>query len=135
MRLHAQKKGKAGEVELCAWLDENLRLPELRAFGKKTERQYNQADGHSTDIIIEDFIIEVKRREILDLQSWWHQVMVAKKNHPDENLIPVVAFRQNRKRWEFLLPANLIGLDKGFIRLTERTFITFANNLIWDKES
>jgi hypothetical protein len=123
MSLHAQKKGKRGEVEFCAWLNEN--------FGIKTERNYNQADGTSSDVIIADFIFEVKRRESLSLSSWWHQVVVAAKNHKDKNLIPVVAFRQNRQPWEFLLPAYLLQrCELGYIRVNERVFIQFARNLI-----
>lgn len=123
MPLHAQKKGKRGEVEFCAWLNRHLNI--------KTERNYNQADGTSSDIIIADFIIEVKRRESLDLDAWWHQIVVAKKNHEDENLIPVVAFRKNRHPWSFLVPAYLIhGLELGYIQMNERVFLQFARGLV-----
>lgn len=131
--VNACKKGKRGEDELCEWLDKNLRLPEKREHGERTRRNTFQASGTDTDIIVEDFIIEVKRQETLKLKDFWWQVCIAAKNHPNKDLIPVVAFRQNRKPWEFLLPAKLIGLEKGFIRLTEGTFIEFAEKLIWDK--
>jgi len=125
-------KGKRGEDELCKWLDDNLRLPEKREHKEATRRNTFQASGTDTDVIVEDFIIEVKRQETLKLKDFWWQVCIAAKNHPNKDLIPVVAFRQNRKPWEFLLPAKLIGLEKGFVRVTESTFIEFAEKLIWE---
>ena len=119
---HAQKKGKRGEVEFCKWLNEH--------FGIYTERNYNQADGTSSDVIIDDFIFEVKRRESLNLDSWWHQIVVAKKNHENQELIPIVAFRQNNKPWEFLIPAKIIGIELGYMRLKERVFIQFARKVL-----
>lgn len=121
MALHAQKKGKRGEVELCEWIQQNL--------GITTEREYNQADGGSADIIIENFLIEVKRRESLNLYQWWSQVKNAHKQH-EEFLIPVVAFRQNRKPWEFLIPAEFIKIDRGFLRVSETVFKLWAKKVI-----
>lgn len=123
MALHAQRKGKRGENEFCKWLDKNLYNE------KESNRNYNQADGHSSDVITDDFVFEVKRREGIDLQSWWHQVVVAKKRLPGD-LIPVVAFRQNRKPWEFLVPASVIGVKLGYIRLTEAVFLEWARCIV-----
>ena len=119
----AQKKGKAGEKEFCKWLLDN--------FGIEVERNYNQSDGSSADVIVDDFIFEIKRQESLDFSSWWHQVVVAKKNHKSEELIPVVAFRQNNKKWQFLIPANLIyGLEKGYLICNEIVFKQFMRNVL-----
>jgi len=113
--INSIKKGKSGEVEFCTWLFDN--------FGIDVQRNYNQAQG-GADIIIKDFIFEIKRREVLDLDSWWLQICIAKKKHKNENLIPVVAFRKNRQKWQFLIPANLIhGIEKGYLQCTERVFI------------
>ncbi|MCH9735854.1 MAG: hypothetical protein K0U78_15100 [Actinomycetia bacterium] len=119
--VHSQKKGKRGEDEFCKWILEN--------FNIKVRREHWQADGHSADIRIKDFLFEVKRRESLSLDNWWYQVAIAKK-YDDKDIIPVVAFRQNRKKWEFLLPAKLIGLDTGYIRLSEKVFIKFAKRIV-----
>ena len=124
--VHAQKKGKRGEVQFCKWLDDNLGFTD-------TERNYNQSDGASADVIVKDFIFEVKRRETLDLASWWHQVITAKAYHKERDLIPVVCFRQNRKPWEFLIPAAYIGVDRGFIRVSEMVFKKWAKNIIEGK--
>jgi len=119
----ATQKGKRGENEFCEWLCKNLNI--------KTDRIYNQASGHSADVSTDHFLFEVKRREQLSLSNWWHQVVVAKKYYENPDIIPVVAFRQNRQQWEFLLPANLLyGLDRGFIRLEEKIFIQLAISII-----
>ena len=122
MTINSVTKGKRGEVEFCQWLFDNLRIV--------VDREYNQSQG-GADIITTDFIFEVKRREVLALNDWWHQVIIASKKYPNKNLIPVVVFRQNRKPWEFLIPANLIlGLDKGFLRCSEQIFLQFATFLM-----
>jgi len=122
MALNAIHKGKAGEVQFCKWLFDNL--------GIEVERNYNQAKG-GADVIVSDFIFEVKRRENLDLDTWWHQVCIAKKHHKDKDLIPIVCFRQNRQKWQFLMPANLItGIDKGYVQCQERVFLEYAKSIV-----
>jgi len=122
MALNAIKKGKTGEVEFCKWL--------LANFGIEVERNYNQAKG-GADVIVNDFIFEIKRREVLDLDTWWHQVCIAKQRHKNRVLIPVVAFRQNRRQWQFLIPANLIyGIEKGYVQCQERVFVEFMETII-----
>jgi len=125
--VHAQKKGKRGEVELCEWIDKNLYPDDP----ERTVRNILQADGTSTDIIVADFMFEVKRQEKLDLDSWWLQVVVAKKNHHNKDLIPVVAFRQNRKKWRFLIPANLLpNVELGYMEVNEKVFLQFAKGIV-----
>lgn len=126
------KKGKSGEREFLDWIEKNL--------GETVDREYNQSQG-GCDIITSRFYFEVKRRECLDLSNWWYQVRIASicyneksKNNFNQriskpkDLMPVVAFRQNRGRWEFLIPASIIGVDTGYLRLTEKVFIEFALN-------
>lgn len=122
MALHAQKKGKRGEVEFCKWLKSNLDID--------TERNYNQSDGYSADVIIDDFIFEIKRHENPKPDDFWYQVIVAKKRHESKDLIPVVAFRQNRQRWKFLIPAKLIGVEVGYMQVSEKVFISFATAIL-----
>lgn len=121
--VHALNKGKAGEREACKWLHENLGLKECPS------RILDQAREGGADIIIDDFIIEVKRRETLGLKDWWYQVVTARKRHPAKHLIPIVMFRQNRKPWEFLIPAEAIGVKTGFLRITAAVFESYALNL------
>lgn len=119
--MSAIHKGKAGEREFCKWLDSNFDLPKLPT------RNLDQTREGGTDVIYPPFAFEVKRREVIDLQSWWIQ---AKKDATVLGLEPVVAFRQNRKPWEFLVSAKHIGCELGFIRLTESTFKAWADG-VW----
>ncbi len=119
--VHAQKKGKRGEDEFCKWI--------LKNFGIDVRREHWQADGHSADIRINDFLFEVKRHESPNRDNFWYQVAVAKQ-YDNKDIIPVVAFRQNYKPWKFLLPAKLIGVDLSYIELSEKVFINFAKGII-----
>ncbi len=116
----ARNKGANGEREFCKWLFDHFNIP-------MPTRNLEQVRSGGTDIMdVEPFYIEVKRCESLNLDSWWHQVNRAAKKSHDENIIPVVAFRQNRKPWEFLIGAKHIGIKRGFIRLDSRIFIKWA---------
>jgi len=114
-------KGKAGEREFCNWLDANFRLPH------KPTRNLDQTRSGGVDVIYAPFAFEVKRRESIDLKSWWIQV---KKGAAILGLEPVVAFRQNRKPWEFLISAKHIGCELGYMRLDEKTFKLWAEG-VW----
>ena len=118
MSLNPIHKGKRGEKEFCKWLQLNFKLD------YEPERNYNQSQKYSADIVsVKGWCIEVKRRESLDLDSWWLQVVFASRRTGE---MPVVAFRQNRKSWEFLVSAGAVGLDKGYIRMSERIFKEYA---------
>lgn len=120
--VHALNKGKAGEREFCDWLKDNLDI--------EAKRNLDQTREGGADVITDDFIFEVKRRESLDLQSWWLQVKKASIMHENKNLIPVVAYRQNRKQWKFLISAENIGLEKGFIELQARIFKQWSRQIV-----
>lgn len=120
--VHALNKGKSGEREFCKWLKDNLDID--------TSRNLDQAREGGADVTTDDFLFEVKRRETLDLQSWWNQVVKAHQQPRNSHLIPVVAYRQNRKQWQFLISAQFIGLQKGFIHLEERIFKRWALEIV-----
>jgi len=125
---NGRNKGRAGEQEFCHWITNNLGVEVT------PERNLEQVRSGGSDICnVYPFIFEVKRCESLDLQAFWNQVKFAWEYYRerddetiDVNLIPVVAFRQNRKPWEFLVSAELIKLELGFVRLDSRTFIRWA---------
>lgn len=126
--VNARSKGASGEREFCKWLTDNLSILEITP-----ERNLEQVRSGGADIVnIYPFIFEVKRVQLLDLSSWWIQVKHAwqecreYQGSIDTNLIPVVAFRQNHQSWEFLISAQLIGCNLGFLRLNERTFREWA---------
>lgn len=119
-KINSRAKGASGEREFAKWLEVNLKLDYTPT------RNLEQVRSGGSDIIdVYPFVFEVKRRENLDLQSWWIQVKHDALKF-DECAIPIVAFRQNRKPWEFLISANNICVDKGYVRLPENVFIKWA---------
>lgn len=117
-RINSRAKGAAGEREFCAWLEKNFNLPE------KPQRELGQARDSGADVVCYPFAFEVKRREKLDLLDWWAQVKraVLNKNCSSFGLEPVVAFRQNKAKWEFLIAGEHIGIQGSWVRLTEVAF-------------
>jgi hypothetical protein len=112
--INGRSKGASGEREFAKWLESVLGL------SWTPQRNLEQVRSGGADIIdIFPFIFEVKRCESLSLKDWWVQVVNA-CSKPDE--IPVVAYRQNRQPWRFLISAKNIGLDKGYIQLDEHVF-------------
>jgi hypothetical protein len=124
--VNAVQKGKTGEKEFCEFLKVH--------FDVDLEREYNQASGNSTDIVFDPyFMFEIKRREKLDFDPWWTQVRHASEVHKRKSgkyLMPVVAFRQNRKQWEFLIPATLIGVDSRYLHVDKWVFLQFAKSYV-----
>jgi hypothetical protein len=120
-RINVKSKGSSGEREMCAWLINNLHVD--------AKRNLEQTRDGGIDIIIPPFGVEVKRCETLNLKDWWIQAKTACLNHPDD-LMPVVAFRQNKSKWEFLISATNIGCDLGYIRISEKVFIEWAERFI-----
>lgn len=117
-RINPRAKGASGEREFCDWLFINFKL------AVKPKRNIEQVRGSDADVIYPPFAFEVKRVENLDLFDAWTQVINAVTN-PNSfafGLEPVVVFRQNGKRWEFLIRGEHIGIDGSYVRLTETAF-------------
>ena len=116
-RINVRAKGASGELEFCRWLYDNLNIP-------MPTRNLEQVRSGGADILdVPPFVFEVKRVQTLALYKWWNQVRKATENLYDDELLPVVAFRQDRKDWEFLISAKEIGIDKGYLRISQRTFL------------
>jgi len=109
-----REKGHKGEREFCEYLKDVLSLD----FSPK--RNIDQVREGGADIIdVPPFCIEVKREQKGVLRNYWNQVWNART---ERNPVPFVAYRQNRKKWKFLISAEYIGLLRGFIRLEEEEF-------------
>ena len=122
-RINAKSKGASGEREFGKWLLDNFKL--LSENNIIPERNLLQTREGGADITnVPCFIFEVKRCETLSLQNWWLQV-----NRVKSQKIKVVAYRQNRKPWNFLISAKHIDVDKGYIILNELVFIKYASKL------
>lgn len=121
-KINSRTKGATGERELCDWLFENFQLSE------KPTRNLDQVRDSGADVICNPFAFEVKRRETLDYISWWGQIKraVENKNGKAFGLEPVVAFRQNGYKWQFMISARHLGILDGWIVLSERVFKIWA---------
>ena len=114
--MNIRNKGKAGESEFI-----NRYGP---FFPNPIKRNLLQTREGGADISgCEPFQIEIKRCERVEKNKWWAQVKAACK--PDE--IPVVAYRQNRGQWKFLLPVNLCNIDsEDYMEIAEGPWLKFV---------
>jgi len=122
----ARQKGKRGENEACEWISKYL------YFNKRMLTRNHNQTFIGCDIVSPPFIFEVKRVETLHLDNWWiqiHKVFTVLKDN-NQLFIPVVMFRQNNKAWEFLISAETIGSDAGYIRLSQMVFKQWAKRYV-----
>ena len=121
--VHARNKGKAAETEFINKFQS--------LFPDTLQRNLDQCrDGGSDVTGCEPFVIEIKRVEKLDLKAWWRQVRLASATGSlcPTKAVPVVAYRQSRQPWRFLLPATLIvSKSENFIICDEETFIKYVS--------
>lgn len=122
--LGSKRKGAAGELEACRWLFKNTEIAEL------PERNLEQVRSGGSDILLPPFCFEVKRVENLNLDAAWIQCKRAAKK---AELEPIVMYRKNRQPWRFLISANHIGCELGYVQLDERTFKLWVTG-VWFSE-
>ncbi len=109
--INSRQKGATGEREFA-----NLIYDELSI---KLERNLEQSRSGGFDLIaigscpiaqyLNQFAIEVKRyRQVTDakVSEWWQQTLTQAQ---DANLIPLLAFRQDRQSWHIVLPLAVIS--------------------------
>lgn len=76
------------------------------AFSQKTidielYRNLQQTRGGGADcLMLKGAAIEIKYQKILKLSAWWRQAI----HQAVDDLLPVLAYRQNRKPWTVLVP-------------------------------
>lgn len=119
--VNARAKGAAGEREFIKWLLHHFHIFDI------PERNLEQVRRGGGDIVnVDPFVFEVKRQQVLSLRKWWVQVSEVSNN----GKVPIVAYRQNRKPWKFLISATNIGLETGFIQLEDIEFIKWFENIL-----
>jgi len=113
--IHVVNKGKTGEREVadtmnyCIFLAmEALGYPREECLAGMATIQRNQiqtAIGGSDLIGCFGLSVEVKRQEVLSVNTWWRQCETSAKR---DGCIPVLIYRQNKKPWRvrtyFYLP-------------------------------
>lgn len=122
MGINVRTKGKAGESEFVNRFQ--------MFFPNELKRNLLQTREGGADISgCHPFCIEVKRCEKIERPKWWRQVLAA--TAPDE--ISVVAFRQNKKPWTFLLPVYLmIPGAEGYVEASEEVFLAVVMSTFED---
>ena len=119
--VHSRDKGKKGETEFINQFGS--------LFPNPIKRNLDQTRDGGADVTgCEPFVIEIKRVEKLQPNIWWTQVTRAASGTPLKDTIPIVAYRQSRQPWRFLLPASLIVPDPGFVIATPEVFIKLVTS-------
>lgn len=105
-KIHVVNKGKDGEREVkdamnyCIYLAMmELDFPReecLKGMGTIQRNQIQTAIGGSDLIGCYGLSIEIKRQEILNLNTWWKQ---CESQAQITNEVPVLIYRQNKKPW------------------------------------
>ena len=101
------RKGKDGERELSSLIRRELQ----DKFGiiVDIQRKIEQTRDGGFDLEGIPFMaIEVKRCEKLCIESWWKQTL---RQASDARRLPVLAYRQSRKQWRFMLPFAAFAED------------------------
>lgn len=126
--VHVVNKGKNGEREVVNLLQPyvnrvyeglGMEAPDL------LRNQMQTAVGGYDIVGLPWLALEVKRQEQLSLNAWWAQVTKAAK--PEQ--VPVVIFRQNRQKWQVLMPAWLHTGGQGHTQI--RAQCTLEDFLGW----
>lgn len=118
MSINSRTKGRAGEQEVCRWLNSiaakayeslGLPVPETPLF----QRNQNQTAVGGSDITNPfGLSIEVKRHEQLAVDAWWRQCY---EDAAAANKTPVLLYRQNGKRkWRAVMMLAMFIHNKPF---------------------
>jgi len=86
----SRNKGLGGERELV-----NILKDQLGDVVQEIKRNLNQTRDAGADIIIQNYVIEVKRQENISIMKWFKQA----EDSCSAGQIPIVAFRKNGGKW------------------------------------
>lgn len=114
-------KGEDGEREIVNML-KPIVARVLQDYGIKDidnanyypQRNQNQTAVGGTDIISYGFDIEVKRHEVLSVNTWWRQVTTSAANSGN---MPVLLYRQNRLGWSCIMYTYTRGPNNRFMKV------------------
>lgn len=90
-------KGATAERELLKLLSDGLGLNLTRNL---TQTREGGADCDD----LEGYALEIKRHETLQLTTWWRQAV-----EQAGDKVPVLAYRQSRHPWLFVVPMNCLN--------------------------
>lgn len=130
MGINVVTKGKAGEREVVKLLqpmvDEVYNGLDLEPPQMLRNQMQSAVGGFDLEGL-PWLAVEVKRRETLDLNSWWNQVLKAAGGARE----PVVIFRQNRCKWRVLMWAYVWTGGSNHQRV--RVEVSYDDFCVWFK--
>lgn len=91
-----RRKGQVGEREAAALLTDE--------FGVQCKRTLDQPREGGSDIDLQPFAVEVKRRKSLGLHAWVKQ---AKAATDEKHRIPIVMCRGDGQEWLVVVPFSV----------------------------
>lgn len=131
MGINVVTKGKAGEREVVKLLqpmvDEVYKALDLEPLQVLRNQMQSAVGGFDLEGL-PWLAVEVKRRETLDLNSWWNQVLKAAAGESRE---PVVIFRQNRCKWRVLMWTYVWTGGQNFHKV--RAEVSYEDFCVWFK--
>lgn len=112
MGININKKGSTGEREVASKLNEvvdrvriEYGLPSIPIEDMPFQRNQLQSAIGGDDLTNPfGLSIEVKRKEQLSINAWWQQCV---KSSQRFNTIPILIFKQNRKKWRIIMLVNI----------------------------
>lgn len=103
--MNIRQKGADAERELAKVIMEGLKDQHNIEIVLERNLEQVRSGGHDLNGL-PHFSIEVKRQEALSINTWWKQTC---SQAEDLKRVPVLAYRQNRKQWNFVLPLTAIN--------------------------
>ena len=124
MSKFSREKGKRGEREVARIIQDVVNY----VFGEnapRIQRNTLQSDKGGFDLVgLEDFAIEVKRHEKLNVKAWWKQTV----RQAGKDKIPVLFYRQNNTPW------SVMFIDDGSICISDvNTFTSLLKEYLIKK--
>ena len=103
--MNIRKKGANAELELAKVIMTGLRDHHGIEVDMTRNLEQVRSGGHDLNGL-PHFSIEVKRQEKLSINTWWAQACTQAE---ELGRVPVLAYRQNFKDWNFVLPLASIN--------------------------
>lgn len=129
----SRNKGAAGEREFIGLLAPAVTRACIAAGapGIALSRNFAQCavGGSDMDSLVEHgFIFEVKRHETLAINTWWSQVTKAVAGR---NCWPVLAYRQNRQPWTFVVDCRMLWIEaSGRVSMEQDVFLAWFEKVL-----
>lgn len=103
--INIRTKGQEGEREIVRALDGIIqKVAKEHGYelnGSSVQRNQNQSAVGGCDLSNTfGLAIEVKRQEVLSINTWWDQTVAQAKRNGE---VPVLLYRQNRKSWKCVI--------------------------------